>query len=219
MIMRRLILEFPLDELDTSSDLRRLSSFEIVHILRLEPAEFSALVKVDFGDDPPRIRDIFAGSHNAKFESELLEKDKGVYTYFIKVSALPGQKRPSFLSRLTSGSYLSTPLEVKDGKVKVSFLGTAKQMKGVLRSLEMSKLKFKMVSLMDAKFSPSSPLQHLTEKQRRVLIAAYDLGYYDVPRRITIEELAEKLNLVKSTFSAHVRKAERRLLTEMLRGL
>lgn len=217
--MRRLIVEFPLDELGTSSDLQRLSSFEIVHVLRLEPAEFSALVKVDFGDEPPRLKDVFAGSRNAKFESELLEKDKRVYTYFIKISALPGRERPSFLSRLTSGSYLSTPLEVKDGKLKVSFLGTAKQMKGVLRSLEMSKLKFKMVSLMDAKFSPSSPLQRLTEKQRRVLIAAYNLGYYDVPRRISAEELAEKLNLVKSTFSAHIRKAERTMVTEMLREL
>ncbi len=214
--MRRLIVEFPLDELGTSSDLRRLSSFEIVHILRLEPAEFSALVKVDFGDEPPRIRDVFAGSRDAKFESELLEKGKGVNTYFIKVSALPGRKRPSFLSRLTSGSYLSTPLEVKDGKLKVSFLGTAKQMKRVLRSLEISKLKFKMVSLMDAKFSPSSPLQRLTEKQRDVLIGAYKLGYYDRPRKNSSEEIARRVNLSKSTWVAHRRKAERRLLAEVL---
>jgi predicted DNA binding protein len=52
-----------------------------------------------------------------------------------------------------------------------------------------------------------------------VLIAAYKLGYYDVPRRITSEELAKKLDPVKSTLSAHVRKAERRLLTEMLNEL
>jgi predicted DNA binding protein len=69
---------------------------------------------------------------------------------------------------------------------------------------------------MDARFPPNSPMGRLTEKQRRVLIAAYKLGYYDIPRRITSGEMARKLNLVKSTFSAHVRKAERRLLTEML---
>jgi predicted DNA binding protein len=73
-----------------------------------------------------------------------------------------------------------------------------------------------VVSLTDAKFPSNSPIGRLTDKQRRVLLTAYKLGYYDVPRRITAEKLARKLNLVKSTFSAHVRKAERRLLAEML---
>ncbi|HYB76361.1 MAG TPA: helix-turn-helix domain-containing protein, partial [Nitrososphaerales archaeon] len=73
--------------------------------------------------------------------------------------------------------------------------------------------------LTDAKFPPNSPIGRLTDKQRRVLIAAYRLGYYDVPRRITCEELAKKLNLVKATFSTHVRKAERRLLAELLSEL
>ncbi len=48
-------------------------------------------------------------------------------------------------------------------------------------------MKLKVVSLMDAKFSPSSPLQRLTEKQRDVLIKAYKLGYYDRPRKISSE--------------------------------
>jgi predicted DNA binding protein len=79
--------------------------------------------------------------------------------------------------------------------------------------------RYKVVSLTDARFSPNSPIARLTEKQRRVLITAYKLGYYDLPRRIGSEELARKLNLVKSTFVAHRRKAERRLLTEMLSEL
>ena len=69
---------------------------------------------------------------------------------------------------------------------------------------------------MDAIFSPNSPLQRLTEKQRDVLIKSYKLGYYDRPRKISSEELAHRVNLAKSTWVAHRRKAERRLLTEVL---
>lgn len=69
--------------------------------------------------------------------------------------------------------------------------------------------------LADADFSPISPLNQLTEKQREVLITAYKLGYYDIPRRINSEQLAKKLNIGDSTLVEHLRKAERRLLVNI----
>ena len=68
----------------------------------------------------------------------------------------------------------------------------------------------------EAKFSPDSPLNVLTEKQRRILIASYKLGYYDLPRKVGSRELAEKLGLHKSALATHIRKAERRLLADIL---
>lgn len=52
----------------------------------------------------------------------------------------------------------------------------------------------------------------LTERQRAVLDAAVDLGYYDTPRRATIEDLAADLGLASSTVSEHLRKLEARAL-------
>ena len=56
----------------------------------------------------------------------------------------------------------------------------------------------------------------IEEKQREVLITAYKLGYYDIPRRINSDQLAEKLGIVNSTLVEHLRKAERRLLAQVL---
>ena len=67
----------------------------------------------------------------------------------------------------------------------------------------------------DANFSPISPLNRLTEKQREVIMTAYKMGYYDIPRKITSEELAERLGLVGSTVVEHLRKAEQRLMTQL----
>jgi predicted DNA binding protein len=222
--MRRLIVEYPLEEMDNNASdnqrlqlLKKLRSFEIVQILRLEPKEFSALVRVNFGDTTVKIEEIFPASPRAKIEHELLDEDSdGTSTYFIKITPKPEQKRPQNLSRLTSGGFLSAPIEVRDGRMKATFLGTAKQMRSILKSFDAAHVKYKVVSLIDAKFSPNSPLQRLTEKQRNVLIKAYELGYYDRPRRISSEELAQKVNLSKSTLVAHRRKAERRVLTEVL---
>ena len=100
--------------------------------------------------------------------------------------------------------------------MRLGVLGSSAQIRRYLAIVSQSRIKCRVVSLTDAKFPPNSPIGRLTDKQRRVLLTAYKLGYYDVPRRITAEKLARKLNLVKSTFSAHVRKAERRLLAEML---
>ena len=74
-----------------------------------------------------------------------------------------------------------------------------------------------MVLLTEAKFSLDSPLSVLTEKQKNVLITAYKLGYYDVPRKISSEQLSKKLNLHSSAFVAHRRKAEKRLLAQIIK--
>lgn len=215
--MRRLIVEFPLSHFELNDTaIHKLKSYEIYDILRLEPSEFSALVRVQFGSVPPRIEEVFPPSSDANIEHELLEVNDEIYTYFVRISARQGQNRIQGLGSILLGGYLSTPFEVKDGKAKVTFLATAKQVKSILRSLQKEKISFKIISIMDARFSPNSPVSRLTRKQREVLTKALELGYYDRPRRISSEELAKKLGLTKSTLVVHRRKAEKRVLSELL---
>lgn len=56
----------------------------------------------------------------------------------------------------------------------------------------------------------------LTEKQEDALVMAYKLGYYSVPRKISIDELASNLNCSKSTLSVMLREAERKLVFNYL---
>lgn len=53
----------------------------------------------------------------------------------------------------------------------------------------------------------------LTERQREVLDAAVDLGYYSVPRQATSTEVAEAVECAPSTASEHLRKIEARILS------
>ncbi len=52
-----------------------------------------------------------------------------------------------------------------------------------------------------------------TARQEEILRVALDLGYFDFPKRIRLEELAEKLNISPGTLSEILRRAEKNILS------
>jgi predicted DNA binding protein len=61
-------------------------------------------------------------------------------------------------------------------------------------------------------------LSVLTDKQRDILITANKFGYYEYPRRINSTRLSEKVDISKPTLVQHLRKAEVRLMEEIMAG-
>jgi predicted DNA binding protein len=55
-----------------------------------------------------------------------------------------------------------------------------------------------------------------TLQQHRVVRLAHESGWYDVPKRTSIRELAEKLGLSKSTVSEQLVKAEGEIVSDFL---
>ncbi|MFC5369110.1 helix-turn-helix domain-containing protein [Salinirubrum litoreum] len=53
----------------------------------------------------------------------------------------------------------------------------------------------------------------LTDRQREVVVEALARGYYEWPRRINNEDLAEELGISRATLHEHLRRAEKKLLT------
>ena len=57
--------------------------------------------------------------------------------------------------------------------------------------------------------------EHLTDRQREVLRAAFDAGYYEWPREASGTDVASTLGISSATFSEHIHAAERNLLTAL----
>lgn len=55
----------------------------------------------------------------------------------------------------------------------------------------------------------------LTEKQTKALVSAIENGYYEIPKRITADELAKKHGQPRSTLEEHIRKAESKVVLAM----
>lgn len=58
----------------------------------------------------------------------------------------------------------------------------------------------------------------LTDRQRTALLKAYHADYYAWPRGVSGEELADSMDISRSTFHQHLRSAERRVLDELFAG-
>lgn len=56
----------------------------------------------------------------------------------------------------------------------------------------------------------------LTERQQEVLRAAVELGYYQDPRHITYEDIAEVVDLAPGTVGEHLRKIEAQVFEQMI---
>src|SRR5208337_161610 len=179
--MRRLILEVSEKELTKIGvelpQFRKIKSLEFVYFLRQDPEEFAAIAQVEFTDSTSKVEDLLAGGFLV--EAQVLEREKnGGYIIFMRGG-------PSLSSVLNfvgiESGYLFPPLGIGDGKVKISFLGSEVQVKEFLERIAVLGIRYRVVLLADASFSPISPLNDLTEKQREVLLTAYKLGYYDIP--------------------------------------
>ena len=62
-----------------------------------------------------------------------------------------------------------------------------------------------------------SLLQSIPSRQRQLLNAAMEEGYYEMPREITLEDLADEVGVAKTTASQHLRKAEQRVMNFVIK--
>ncbi len=216
--MRRLILEASERELSKVGvaipPVQKIKSLDLLYVLRQDREEFAAVSRIEFKDDSSKIEDLLLDGFLV--EAQLLEQEKSrTYTVFIR----GGPSLSSVLGSLgIAGGYLFPPLEIREGKIRICFLGNSTQVTDFLEKITAFGIRFKVVLLTDANFSPDSPLNKLTEKQKEVLTTAFKLGYYDIPRRTNSENLAKELGIGGSTLGEHLRKAERSLLVHVLSG-
>jgi hypothetical protein len=113
--------------------------------------------------------------------------------------------------------FLSAPYEIRDGRVKLTFIGNAKAVGLFLGYIWKLGVEYTVLSLTDARFSLDSPLSRLADQQRKVLTMAFNLGYYALPRKIDSDGLAKKIGIRNSTFIIHRRKAESQIMTELFK--
>lgn len=212
--MRRVTIELDIEEMqkfEKNPMMERIKSLEILQFLREGPGEFAAIFRIEFTDSEARIEDFI---DEEILDLQLLDHPDETYTYFIRTR--PATHPDGVFDPSRIGGYLSVPFEIRDGKARITYLGNGKEIKQFLEGIERASIRYRVVSMTDARFGKDSPLSRLTEKQRRVIVEAYRLGYYDEPRRISSEELAKRMKIGSSTLINHRRRAERHLLAELV---
>lgn len=56
----------------------------------------------------------------------------------------------------------------------------------------------------------------LTEKQMDALLTAYNNGYYSLPRKANVQDIASKRQVSRTTYQEHLKKAENKLVASLV---
>ena len=78
-------------------------------------------------------------------------------------------------------------------------------------------LKFREEKISNISFT--SLLPELTDNQKKAMEIAINQGYYNYPKKIKMEKLAKLMGISYSTFQAHLKKAEGKLLPSIYEEL
>ncbi|HMF34129.1 MAG TPA: helix-turn-helix domain-containing protein [Candidatus Lokiarchaeia archaeon] len=104
------------------------------------------------------------------------------------------------------------PIVVQDGTSSWELLGPRDKIDQFLSSLDQLQILYDLVSIKS--FQTRRDHEELTERQETVLQMALKYGYFETPRRITLAELAKRLNIATSTLSGILRRISRKRMTQ-----
>ena len=122
------------------------------------------------------------------------------------------------LNARTNGTYAVAGSKLDEEGLTYILQGSSIKLRllsGVLRLMA----KPDRTSARTLKLTPQNHDSVLTEKQLKLAKFAYDRGYYDLPKRIKITELAEQLGLARATISEHLTKIEGILMDDMFSSM
>jgi len=114
-----------------------------------------------------------------------------------------------------SGVPLEMPFEIREGTAVWEVTAPSDRLSELGSQLETFGISFTV----DYVQQQLGEEQLLTERQRRIVTAAIEAGYYDTPRDCSLTELASKLDIAKSTASETLHRAEEKIIKRFAEDL
>ncbi|MCE7742209.1 MAG: hypothetical protein GOP50_07090 [Candidatus Heimdallarchaeota archaeon] len=114
---------------------------------------------------------------------------------------------------IESGSMTILPIVIEHGIQYHDILSpTPKAFRDLLKKLQD---RFSTIQLRALSSKPTETIQDLlTDKQYKAIELAFRKGYYEIPRKCTLEELSVELGIKRVAMQERIRRAESRLMKE-----
>jgi predicted DNA binding protein len=160
------------------------------------------------GDNPQEVVETLR-DHRSIHSYELLEsgRERALGKYETSDTGLY-----EFVER--SGFTIEFPVDVEAGWYEFDLTGTREELDRLEAALDSLPRPYEL----DALVTTAETDSLLTDRQRELLEAAVRKGYFEVPRRCTLAELADEAGVDKSTASTVLRRGEARLVKWYLSG-
>jgi predicted DNA binding protein len=114
-----------------------------------------------------------------------------------------------------SGCFIDSASSREDGAIQWNIIApNAPALSEMVR-----KIRHLGCSVSIEKISTLRTASELTIAQERVLEIAYNLGYFDIPRRTNLSALSKRLEVSKSTLNVMIRRAQRKIIASHLKKI
>lgn len=108
---------------------------------------------------------------------------------------------------------LDMPMRYADrGGLEIRAIGKYETFRDAMREIPES---VEFTLLRTGEYAPGGEgfFQQLTPRQQETLRTAVEVGYYNEPRRVTYQDIADRLHISAGTVGEHLRKIEAKILT------
>ncbi len=140
-------------------------------------------------------------NHPSVFEFSILEQEVRKVKFNVKT------KDPYLLyAVIKCGVLINFPVRVKDGYAYWRLISSRKSIDRLLTLFEQRNIDFELLRIGKSPYILEDDKHKLTYDQSNVLDKAISLGFFEIPRNISLEELANKLGKSKSALSVMLRK-------------
>jgi predicted DNA binding protein len=217
--MRRVTMQFNYQDAWKQifgSNAEKVDVLEALRCFKCDTQGLAIICRIRLKDKDMTVTDLLHRGLITNIETLYTEKDDSVVVFIEGKSCVPKPPKEMELPKML----MTHPPDFLDvDRMKVELVGKENEISKFLQyTAKLSNKSFKILGLTSIDTKGESLLSKLTIKQRQALLTAFALGYYDIPRKISSEELSRHLNADKSTIVEHLRKAEKKLIDGIITG-
>jgi hypothetical protein len=215
--MRRVSMEFNYQaawKQIFGSNAEKVEVIEALRCFKCDTQGLALICRIRLKDKSVTVTDLLHKGLITNIETLYTEKDGSVVVFIEGKSCVPPPPKDMKLPKML----MARPPDFLDvDRMKVELVGKEEEIsKFIQYTAKWSNNSFKVLGLTSIDTKGESLLSKLTSRQRQILLTGYALGYYDVPRKISSDDLSRHLNVDKSTVVEHLRKAERKLIGSII---
>ncbi len=140
-------------------------------------------------------------NHSSVFELSVLEMEENKAVFNVKT------KDPYLLYAIIKcGVLVDFPVRVEEGFAYWRLISSRDRIDQLLTIFEQKNIKFKLLRIGISPYNIEDDKNKLTYNESNILDKAISLGFFEIPRKISLEELANKMGKSKSALSVMLRK-------------
>ena len=200
--LARIKVKFP-EQLWISEIFKKFKDIKM-EIINFFPYDFeesigNALIEIKYYNIDSILLEI--KNHPSVFEFNILEQEENRVKLNVKT------KDPYLLyGVIKCGVLVDFPVNIRDGYAYWRLISTRSRIDELLTLFEQKNIDFELLNIGNSPYSLEDDKSRLSFEESEVLDKAIKQGFFEIPRKISLEELANKLGKSKSALSVMLRK-------------